>query len=232
MKRLGYEFGTVLVTFVRISYFALQICINSTWDTFLVSTKKLTKFIHISAIIPSYLKISNKCTSFYDKCMFSEDGLKCRLKRHKQFFEENMDLLLVCCFASLVLYIFLKQSRMNVWYFVVNCALFWFWCYARETSLDWSKTWVDNNIRFSTSILLLKNNNYRTVHWHIRSQSDYEQVINKLRPNSCVLFLAETLYTFSKSRLSKYKSGVISPEQLKVWNFALWWKKIIKLKIK
>ena len=126
VKRLGYEFGTVLVTFVSISYFASQICINSTWDTFLVSKKKLTKFIHMSAIISSYLKMSNKCTSFYDKCMFSEDGLKCHLKRRKQFFEENVDLLkkLVCCFASLILYIFLKQPRMNVRYFFVNCVLF------------------------------------------------------------------------------------------------------------
>ena len=43
--------------------------------------------------------------------MFSEGGLKCHLKRRKQFFEKNMDLSkkLVCCFASLVLYIFLKQ---------------------------------------------------------------------------------------------------------------------------
>ena len=42
--------------------------------------------------------------------MFSEGGLKCHLKR-KQFFEENMDLSKkrVCCFASLVLHIFLKQ---------------------------------------------------------------------------------------------------------------------------
>ena len=30
--------------------------------------------------------------------------------------------------------------------------------FARETSLDRSKTWVDNNIRFSTSILCTKNN--------------------------------------------------------------------------
>ena len=36
---------------------------------------------------------------------------------------------------------------MNVRYFVVNYALFWFWGYARETSLDLSKSWVDNNIR-------------------------------------------------------------------------------------
>ena len=62
---------------------------------------------------------------------------------------------LVCCFTSLVLYIFLKQPCMNVRYFVVNCALFWFWGYARETLLDRSKTWVDN-VRFSTSILCTK----------------------------------------------------------------------------
>ena len=58
--------------------------------------------------------------------MFSEDGLKCHLKRRKQFFEENMDLSkkIVRGFASLVLYIFLKQPCMNVRYFAVNCALF------------------------------------------------------------------------------------------------------------
>ena len=54
--------------------------------------------------------------------MFSKAGLKCHLKRRKQSFEENMDLskTIVCCFASLVLYIFLKQPFMNVRYFVVN----------------------------------------------------------------------------------------------------------------
>ena len=58
--------------------------------------------------------------------MFSKDGLKCHLKRHKQFFEENMDLSkkIACYFASLVLYIFLKQPCMNARYFVVNCAFF------------------------------------------------------------------------------------------------------------
>ena len=98
VERLGCEFGTILVTSGGISYFASQICIDSTRDTFLFSKKtKLTKFVHISS-------------GFYDKSMFSEDGLKCHLKRCKQFFEENMDLSkkLVCCFASLVLYIFLK----------------------------------------------------------------------------------------------------------------------------
>ena len=104
----------------------------------------------------------------------------------------NLSKKLVCYFASLVLYIFLKQPCMNVRYFVVNCALFWFWGYARETSLDRSKTWVDNNIRFSASILCTKKwlriNNYRTARWHIRPQSDDEQGINKLQPNSYYLF--------------------------------------------
>ena len=47
-------------------------------------------------------------------------------------------------------------------------------------------------------------------------------------------FFTETLYTFSKNSLSKYKFVEISPEQSKVWNFALWknLEKIIKLKIK
>ena len=58
--------------------------------------------------------------------MFTKDGLKYHLKRRKQFFEENMDSSkkIVCCFASLDLYIFLKQPCMNVRYFVVNCVLF------------------------------------------------------------------------------------------------------------
>ena len=57
--------------------------------------------------------------------MFSEDGLKCHLKRRKQFFEENTDLSKKNRgFANLVLYIFLKQPCMNVRYFVVHCALF------------------------------------------------------------------------------------------------------------
>ena len=43
-------------------------------------------------------------------------------------------------------------------------------------------------------------------------------------------FLAETLYTFSKSSLSKYKFGEISPEQSKVSNFALWWVPFVKIK--
>ena len=107
VERLRYQFGTILVTFVGISYFASQICINPTRDTFLIS-KKLPKFAHI-------LKCQNN-TSFYDKSMFSNDGLKCHLKRRKQSFEENMDLSkkLVCCFDSLVLYIFLKPPCMNV----------------------------------------------------------------------------------------------------------------------
>ena len=58
VERLGFEFGTILVTFLCISYFASQICINPTRDTLLVSKKKLTKFVHISSIIPSYLKMS------------------------------------------------------------------------------------------------------------------------------------------------------------------------------
>ena len=32
-----------------------------------------------------------------------------------------------------------------------------FWGYARETSLDLSKTWVDDNNRFSTPPFVLKN---------------------------------------------------------------------------
>ena len=50
--------------------------------------------------------------------MFSEDGLKCHMKRRKQFFKENMDMLKkMCYFASLSLYISLKQPWMNGQYF-------------------------------------------------------------------------------------------------------------------
>ena len=43
-----------------------------------------------------------------------------------------------------------------------------------------------------------------------------------MRHISSRLFLAETLYAFRKSSLSKYKFGEFSPEQSEVWNFALW----------
>ena len=39
VERLGCEFGTILVTSGGISYFASQICIDSTRDTFLFSKK-------------------------------------------------------------------------------------------------------------------------------------------------------------------------------------------------
>ena len=39
---------------------------------------------------------------------------------------------------------------------VVNSMLFQFGGYARETLLDFSKTWIDNNIRFLTSIFCTK----------------------------------------------------------------------------
>ena len=79
MKRLGYEFAAMLVTFVCILYFALQIGINPTTDTFLVSRGK--KFVYTGSIISS-----GKIFFFVDKSMFSEDGLKCYPKRRKQFF--------------------------------------------------------------------------------------------------------------------------------------------------
>ena len=72
----------MLVTFVCVLYFASQICINPTRDTFLVSRgkKKLAKFVYTSSIVPSGKIV------FFDKSMFSEDGLKCHPKRRKQFF--------------------------------------------------------------------------------------------------------------------------------------------------
>ena len=49
-------------------------------------------------------------------------------------------------------------------------------------------------------------------------------------PQLLCTFLAEILYTFNKRSLSKYKFGEISPEQSKVWNFALWWAPFVKIK--
>ena len=47
VERLGYEFATIFVTFVCISYFTLQICVHLTRDTFLVSReKKVKKFAY------------------------------------------------------------------------------------------------------------------------------------------------------------------------------------------
>ena len=75
VERLGYGFGTILVTSVGISYFASQICMNSTRDTFIVSKKKLTKYVHISSIISSYLKIQNNAQVFMRNPCFLRVGL-------------------------------------------------------------------------------------------------------------------------------------------------------------
>ena len=64
----------------------------------------------------------------------------------------------------------------------------------------------------------------------ISFSSNFAPLFGIMRHISSILFLAETLYTFSKSSLSKYKFGEISPEQSKVWNFALWWAPFVKIK--
>ena len=47
MWRLRYEFAAIVVTFICISYFASQIYVNLTRETFLVSREqKLTKFVY------------------------------------------------------------------------------------------------------------------------------------------------------------------------------------------
>ena len=47
MWRLRYEFAAIFVTFVGISYFASQIYVNLTRETFLVAReKKLTTFVY------------------------------------------------------------------------------------------------------------------------------------------------------------------------------------------
>ena len=50
----------------------------------------------------------------------------------------------------------------------------------------------------------------------ISFSSNFAPLFGVIRQISSILFLAETLYTFSKSCLSKYKFGEISPEQSKV----------------
>ena len=59
----------------------------------------------------------------------------------------------------------------------------------------------------------------------ISFSSNFAPLFGIMRHISSILFLAKTLYTFSKSSLLKYKFGEISPEQSKLWNFALWQKK-------
>ena len=49
----------------------------------------------------------------------------------------------------------------------------------------------------------------------ISFSSNFASIFSIMRHNSSVFFLAETLYTFNKRSLSKYKFGEISPEQLK-----------------
>ena len=68
----------MLVTLVCISYFASEICINPARDIFLVSQGKkkadtvcICKFNH--SILSETGKITNR---FFNKSMFSEDGLK------------------------------------------------------------------------------------------------------------------------------------------------------------
>ena len=61
----------------------------------------------------------------------------------------------------------------------------------------------------------------------ISFSSNFAALFGIMRHNSSILFLAET---FSKSSLSKYKFGEISPEQSKVSNFALWWAPFVKTK--
>ena len=67
VERLGYEFATMLVTFVCISYFSSQIYINPTSDAFLISRgeKKLTNFGYISSVIQSYLKTGKIAHNFF-----------------------------------------------------------------------------------------------------------------------------------------------------------------------
>ena len=42
-------------------------------------------------------------------------------------------------------------------------------------------------------------------------------------------FIAEISYIFNKRSLSKCNFGKMSPEQLEVWNFALWWSPVLEI---
>ena len=66
MERLGYEFASMLVTLVCISYFASQKFALILPGTYSLSheKKKLTKFVYVSSIIPSYLKLAKLHTGF------------------------------------------------------------------------------------------------------------------------------------------------------------------------
>ena len=62
--------------------------------------------------------------------------------------------------------------------------------------------------------------------------SNFAPLFGMIRHNPPYFFLAETSYTFSKSILTMYKFGKISPEQSKVWTFALWWASFCQNEIK
>ena len=62
--------------------------------------------------------------------------------------------------------------------------------------------------------------------------SNFAPLFGMIRHNPPYFFLAETSYTFSKSILTMYKFSKISPEQSKVWTFALWWASFCQNEIK
>ena len=87
VERLGYQFAAMLVTLVCISYFASEIRINPTRDTFLVSQGKKADKVCICKFSHSILSETGKITHrFFDESMFSEDGLKGDPKGCKPFF--------------------------------------------------------------------------------------------------------------------------------------------------
>ena len=65
VERLGYEFGTVLVTFVDISYFASQICINSMRDTFLIPHTFLKTWVDNSIKFSTSILCTKKVINNY-----------------------------------------------------------------------------------------------------------------------------------------------------------------------
>ena len=87
----------------------------------------------------------------------------------------------------------------------------------RDTLLDFKKCELTIILDFLSQSCVLKNNNYRTVHWHIRPQYDHEQGINKLRPYGCLIWH----FSFNKPKNKMEKNHERSLKFL-LHNWKLW----------
>ena len=127
MERLGYEFASMLVTLVCISYFASQKFALILPGTYSSSHKeKKADKVCICKFNHSILSETGKFTHrFFYKPMFSEDGLKCHPKRRRQvFFKTWICRKKMCYFVSLSLYISFSINTMICMNLVVNSVLF------------------------------------------------------------------------------------------------------------